>query len=156
MQRFLWGMLAGTLATLPMTAVIAAGRATRLLITPPPVQITARAQRKTGVGDDVTGPAFQARWLGAHFGFGGLLGALYALARPALPGNTLLAGLLYGLIAWAANYLGAMPALGLYPWPKDDSRGRTAVMVAAHFVFGLATALVARSLTQDRRSVRVK
>jgi hypothetical protein len=30
--------------------------------------------------------------------------------------------------------------MGLYPWPKDDSKSRMAVMIAAHAVFGVATA----------------
>ncbi|MHB1132558.1 MAG: DUF6789 family protein [Chloroflexota bacterium] len=150
MKRLVRGILAGTLATVPMTGVIATGRAARLLFTPPPVQITARVGDKAGITAQTSGPAFQASWLAAHFGFGAFLGGLYVLARPLLPGNTWIAGPLYGLLAWAANYLGAMPALGLYPWPKDDSRGRTAVMIAAHFVFGLATAVAARRLSRQQ------
>ena len=35
-----------------------------------------------------------------------------------------------------------MPALGLYPWPKEDRPSRVAVMIAAHFVYGGVTSAV--------------
>ncbi|MBI4495122.1 MAG: hypothetical protein HY690_20295 [Chloroflexi bacterium] len=152
MNQLARGVLAGVLATLPMTAVIAAGRWARLLWTPPPVEITARAQQQTGVGQRLPEPAFQVSWLAAHLGYGAACGLVYTLARRLLPRSPLAAGLAFGGAVWGVSYLGLMPALGLYPWPEQDSRSRTGVMIAAHGVYGMALAEAARRLS--RRDAR--
>ncbi len=140
------GALAGVIATGFMTPVIAAGRALRLLGTPPPEQITANAAERVGVEPERDEPAFQLGWLAAHAGYGAACGAIYVAVRPVLPTSTPVAGLLFGGAAWLTSYYGVLPALRLYPWPKDDSNTRLAVMVVAHAVFGLSLADAERRL----------
>jgi hypothetical protein len=146
MKRVARGALAGLLATVPMSLWMLLARALGLLVVPPPAQITANVEEKTGARDDLPRQGFGARWVLSHFAYGALLGAVYAFARPALPRRTAVAGLLYGATMWAGNYLGLMPALGLYPWPSEDSRSRTLVMVIAHLLFGSAASAADRLL----------
>jgi hypothetical protein len=140
MKRLVVGAFAGLTATFPMSIVIAIGRWTRMLWTPPPKQITASAAKRAGVDPDPSPEAFTAGWIAAHFGYGAACGAVYALAKPVLPSAPPIAGLVFGGAVWGVSYLGIMPALGLYPWPEDDSKSRIAVMIAAHAVFGVVTA----------------
>lgn len=155
-DRRVRGAGAGLLATLPMTLVIAAARATGLLRTPPPAQITRNAAARAGVPARAGSTGFRVGWLAAHAGFGAASGVGYALVRPLLPKRVGIAGLLYGLALWVLAYVGVMPALRLYPWPGEDSRSRGAVMIAAHAVFGLALAETDRRLAtaQNRHSAR--
>jgi uncharacterized membrane protein YagU involved in acid resistance len=141
------GAIAGLIATGLMTAVIAGGRALRLLNTPPPAQITANLAERAGVDPEEDHLAFRLVWLAAHGGYGVACGAGYVAARPILPRSTALAGLVYGSVIWGASYFGLMPALGLYPWPEDDTKSRLGVMMLAHVVFGVSLAEVERRLT---------
>jgi hypothetical protein len=148
MDGLMLGGLAGLAATLPMTAVIAGGRAAGWLYTPPPAQIAGTAAAKAGVRPEPAEPAFTVGWLAAHFGYGAACGALYAALRPLLPPADPVAGLGYGLAVWAVSYPGLMPGLGLYPPPPADRRSRTAVMLAAHAIFGLALAAADRQVAR--------
>jgi hypothetical protein len=140
-RRLFIGGNAGLIGTIAMSLVIAAAKALQLIYEPPPRQITLNFHRKTGVLDRVSSPeGLTASWVGAHIGYGATGGALYAAIRPLIPLSAPVAGLVYGCLVWAASYLGLMPAFGLYPWPKDDSSSRRFAMIAAHAVYGVATA----------------
>ena len=136
------GALAGLAATVPMTLVFAVGKATGLLRTPPPRQITAAVERETGVRDDLGESAISARWIAAHLAYGAVCGVLFRGARAVLPANSTAAGLAFGGVVWGVSYGLLMPALGLYPSLRRDSRSRTAVTIIAHAVFGIALARV--------------
>jgi hypothetical protein len=142
MQTLVRGALAGLGATVPMTLVIAAGRASGLLHTPPPEEITENVAEHAGENPDRRSPAFQAAWLAAHAGYGAACGIAYALARPLLPRSEMVAGLLFGGAVWGVSYIGVMPALELYPQVDEDTPQRAAVMIAAHAVFGTSLAAV--------------
>ncbi len=134
-----------------MTLVIAAGRATGLMRTPPPKQITANAEAAVGI-DARRDEAFTARWMIAHLAYSVGCGALYGalptresgVSQSAVP-----AGLAFGGAVWAVSYCVVMPALGIYPWPWHDDRSRAAVMVAAHGVYGAALAKASSRLDAD-------
>lgn len=150
MRQAIGGALAGLLATAPMTAVIYAGRQAGLLWNPPPRQIAGRVLRRVRGRGRMPRPAFQASWLAAHFGYGSAAGVLYSLLRRLLPGRPALAGLAFGEGVWAASYLGVMPGMRLYPRPQQDTGSRTAVMIAAHAVYGIALAELFARLTGRR------
>jgi hypothetical protein len=130
-----------------MTLVILLGRQLRMLWIPPPVEITGKAVNRSGLDQDQSSDAFTAGWVAAHFGYGAACGAIYGVARPITPADSRIAGLLFGETVWAVSYLGIVPALGLYPWPKDDSKSRMAVMIAAHAVYGISTAKLDQNLS---------
>jgi hypothetical protein len=134
MKKTLRGALAGLAGTLLMTAVIYLGKALGLLQTPPPKEITARAESDVGMAPG--GSGFSLTWAAAHLGFGAAVGAMYPWVRGAFPGPPLAAGALYGLSVWFQAYVGVLPTLGLYPEPSEDNTSREAVMVAAHLVYG--------------------
>ena len=136
-ERIARGAVAGIGATLAMSMAMAAGRRAGLLRTPPPQEITRRGLRKVGVPvshDD----AGRVAWP-AHLAYGAVMGALFATGTRALPSTPpIVAGAAFGFGVWFASYVGMLPALGLMPAPTNDSRGRQATMVAAHFVYGAA------------------
>jgi hypothetical protein len=123
-----------------MSVVIALGRGFRLLWTPPPKQITKRAADRVGIETQPSSDEFTVGWIAGHFAYGAGCGAVYSVVRPILPGPVAVKGLIFGGAVWAVSYFGYIPALGLYPWPKDDSKSRMTVMIAAHAVYGLVTA----------------
>ena len=88
--------------------------------------------------------------LAAHFAYGAATGALYGLLRP---GDGVAAGAGYGLLVWAASYLGWIPALAvLAPATRHPAR-RNRLMLAAHLVWGAATALTMRELERAEAEV---
>jgi uncharacterized membrane protein YagU involved in acid resistance len=144
--------LAGFLATAPMTLVIFGGRALRLLRTPPPVQITANAQWRLAndedAPEDIPGSVFQASWLLSHFSYGASCGSLYPLLDPLLLRPLVLRGLAYGLAVRGVSYINLMPQLRLYSPVREDRLSRTAVMIAAHVVYGVALSVLERQLVR--------
>jgi uncharacterized membrane protein YagU involved in acid resistance len=140
METLARGALAGLAATVPMTAVIGAGRVAGLMETPPPVEITEIVAQQAGEDPDRQSPEFQAAWLAAHVGYGTACGVIFAAIRPVLPRSDLAAGLLFGAAVWSVSYISLMPSLNLYPSAQDDSNSRKAVMIAAHAVFGASLA----------------
>jgi uncharacterized membrane protein YagU involved in acid resistance len=144
--------LAGFLAAAPMTLVIFGGQTLGLLRTTPPVQITANVQQKLTTIEDasehIPEPVFQASWLLSHFSYGAGCGVLYSRLRPLLPRPLALQGLAYGLAVWGVSYINLMPNLRLYPPVRDDRRSRTAVMIAAHAVYGVALSVLERQLVR--------
>lgn len=151
MYRIIGGSLGGMGATAAMSAVMLGGKATGLLRTPPPKEITGRAGRQAGVPpQQVPKSAFDLTWVAAHLGMGMGCGAVFGLTRALWPRSDVRAGLLYGGLVWAVNYLGVLPAAGLYPWPSEDSNSRTAVMVASHAIFGVSLAKLESHLDGPR------
>lgn len=149
MNRLLAQGTAGAGATGFMTLVIGAAKRLGLFENPPPAEITRRAAAKTDASATVVNrdqPEFGVTWGLAHATFGTLSGILYAQLQPHLPDAPVPMGLLYGGAVWAVNYLGIMPALGLYPAPKRDTRDRTVVMIMAHAVYGVSLALLLQRL----------
>ena len=146
------GLIAGALATLPMTIVILVSRRFGLFRTLPPEQIARNAADEVGLEELEHNPAFGPIWLVLHEAFGAGCGALYqASAAPLLPPR-ITGGILYGLAVWAVNYLGIMPALGLFPSIKRAGRRRTAVMIVAHLVYGATLALLSPARRRGARS----
>lgn len=141
------GAVAGFLATVPMTIVMLAGHR-RLPATQryrlPPRLITERAAARSPLSHGRPG---SLSTLAAHFGFGAATGAVYAAGQTELqrqyPAST---GIGYGLIVWAASYLGWVPAMGLMPPATQQPAARNAMMIAAHIVWGAALGVAIKAL----------
>ena len=141
MSRLLVGAVAGTVATVSMSATMGAAKGAKLLGEPPPRKIT-----RAAVPELARHPlALDAATWATHFGFGASMGALYSLAlgarRPSLA-----SGVLLGSAVWAVSYMGWVPAMGIMRPPSEDRPGRPASMLTAHWVFGSTLAQVLRML----------
>ena len=145
-NRLVRGALAGVVATVPMSLVVAAGSAAGPLRDPPPEQISATAAWKAGLRDDLTGASFSVAWMAGHLAYGGACGALYGALRPALPEDRVAAGLVWGGGVWAVSYGLLMPAMGLYPPPSRQDPARSAWMLVAHAVYGVALEIADRRI----------
>ncbi|MHB1006445.1 MAG: DUF6789 family protein [Chloroflexota bacterium] len=146
MDRLLRGALSGLGATLPMTLVLGLGRLVGAMVVLPPAQVTANVAERAGVHNAGSSQGFTLSWLAAHFGLGAVLGVLYSLARPSMPRPPALAGLAFGAAVYLVSYVGVMPALDLYPSPRQDRPGRVVTMPLAHVVFGVTLGLLERQL----------
>lgn len=89
-----------------------------------------------------TMPAHYAYGAGAGLGYG-LLRAGAAGAPPALLGTA------WGLALWAASYQGWLPAAGIIPATTDRPRPQRVAPIAAHVVYGLATAYAFEALSAE-------
>jgi hypothetical protein len=81
--------------------------------------------------------------LGAHFAYGAATGALYHLLRPA---DGVASGAGYGLLVWAASYLGWIPGLAILEPATRHPLRRNGLMLIAHLVWGASLALTIREL----------
>jgi uncharacterized membrane protein YagU involved in acid resistance len=144
--RLALGGIAGFVATMAMTSAMA--RMHRFLpererYPLPPREIT---ERVIGGSDE----AVRDTAMVAHFVYGGACGALVAAAGAATGPA---AGAASGAAIWAGSYFGWVPALGILKPASDHPTGRNALMVAAHLVWGAATALAIRELRFARRTI---
>ncbi len=153
MNRFLRGLLAGTLATVPMTLVM---QSLHRWPYPerdalPPDQITqsiaGEVRARTGVGESLDEAQTQALTLVNHFGFGAALGGVYALISPHIRAHPAFKGAAWGLIVWGFSYGGWLPAAHILPPATRQSRRRNLLLIAAHLVWGVSNALVTERLT---------
>jgi hypothetical protein len=73
------------------------------------------------------------------------MGAAYAVLgrRLALPRAS--GGAAFGLLVYAAGYAGWLPAFGILPPPHRRPVGRNGLLIAAHLVWGTATAICSRN-----------
>jgi len=143
LERAMFGALAGVVATLAMTAAMRRFHGTlpadeRYPL--PPREIIDSLEA------DVDEQHLRDKTLLAHFGYGGLTGALFALL-PAFGGS----GILYGLAVWAASYLGWIPAAGILKPAYRHPLRRNIVMAAAHVVWGLTLSSSVKELEGARR-----
>lgn len=151
MNALLAGSLAGFAATAPMTVVMEL-MYRRLPIREqyplPPRQITMEVAEETGLETHLDEGHRQSLTLSAHFAYGAAAGALYAPLSRKLP--PLVGGVGFGLAVWAGSYLGWLPAVGLLLPATEHPPRRTALMIAAHVVWGAATGLLLKRLDRNR------
>jgi uncharacterized membrane protein YagU involved in acid resistance len=116
----------------------------------PPRTITMRLAQKADVDDQLDEDDRDRLSLTAHFAMGTAAGAIFGLLPRRQPATTITAGAGYGLAVWAGNYLGLLPATGLLSPATRHPPRRTALMIAAHLVWGTALG-AALSLVPERR-----
>lgn len=146
MKTLLLSSLAGCIATVPMTWAMQAmyRRLPRRERYPlPPRQITMGVAEKTGVKNDLSQKNRTRLTLLSHYAVGTAAGAVYGAVAHRIPLPAPLAGAAFGLSVWAGNYLGLLPALGLLPPATEHPPRRTALMIAAHLVWGVSTGIIA-------------
>lgn len=143
MKNWITGLLAGSLATAPMSAVMVwmhhrLPRHERYPL--PPAQITARiaaqAAEKAEMAEHLDSTRLRAATVLAHFGFGATTGVFYAEVRKYLPGPPAVQGMLFGLGVWTSFYLGLLPAAGILSPATEHPARRNALMIVAHLIWG--------------------
>ena len=152
--KLLIGGIAGFAGTLAMTAAMRRMHARlpakeRYPLTPREIVDSGAKQ----LGAELPDRPARDLTLAAHFAYGALVGAMIAAMNPDMKKKT---GAAAGAAVWAASYMGWIPAVGtLEPATKHPPR-RNALMVAAHLVWGAATAAAMRELRLARRSIFAK
>ncbi len=153
--RCLAGAIAGLMATLPMTAVMIAGKRhlpRRSQDPLPPVQITQNALRAVDLDDELSREEELALTAVNHFAFGASAGALYGpLCRANSAVDAMTSGCIYGLGVWTTSYLGWLPVTGLYRSVVDETPERNALMIVAHLVWGASLGLAAHVIADGHR-----
>ena len=145
MQRIVFGALAGLAATMVMTGAMRhlfgqVGPENRYPL--PPREIT---ERVVPAGQEAH---LQTGTMLAHFGYGALAGAIFALLP--LPR---MSGVPYGIAVWALSYLGWIPAVGILKPATRHPRERNLLMLAAHFVWGAALEAGLRELESSAQEI---
>lgn len=144
--RLLVGAIAGIVGTAAMTATMR--RLRRALPADeryplPPREITERvlpAPSSARTAD---------RTVASHFGFGAVAGALLT----GLGNGGTRRGSVLGPAIWFASYFGWVPAAGILRPASSHPWRRNALMVAAHVVWGAATAATAKELLAARSTI---
>src|SRR5215213_1770248 len=154
MNRVLIGALAGLGATGPRTLAMKLmhGRLPREERYPlPPRQVTEGLAEKAGVNEHLDEEEREAATWVSHVAYGAACGALYgAVSGEKVDEHPLLAGAGFGLAVWAGSYLGWLPAAGVIAPATEHPPRRTALMIAAHAVWGATAAVVLERLSGDR------
>jgi len=146
------GLVAGAIATVPMSATM------QLMHrwpwperdSLPPHQITKRITAKLGIKKHLNHEQLTALTIANHFGFGGAMGGLYALFAPCIIAPPVVKGLVWGSLVWALSYLGWLPVAHILPPATEHSKRRNFLMIVAHLVWGVSTALLAESGQKDK------
>lgn len=152
MTRFLWGALAGLLATAPMTLTMKLMHES--LPEPeqyplPPRQVAMGVAEKAGLSEHLDESEREGLTWASHFAYGAACGAVYAPLARRVPLPPVLSGVSFGLAVWAGSYLGWLPAAGLISPATEHPPRRTAVMIAAHVVWGATAGLVVAQLPDE-------
>lgn len=166
MNRYLAGAVGGLLASVPMTLAMT-GLFRRLpeddQYPLPPREITDEVMRRAGYQGQLSEAQLTGLSLAAHFGYGGLTGALYPAVTDAVssgqlrrhPGYQLVFGGVYGVAIWAGSYLGWIPALRILGSATVQPSPRRRLMVGVHLIWGATAVLICEQLVrQDRLTVQ--
>jgi len=81
-----------------------------------------------------------------HYATGGTSGALYGVAAELAPKVTTAAGIPFGTAVWLAIDEAAVPLFGLAKGPTQYPVSTHAYALASHFVYGMTTECVRRTL----------
>ncbi|HEY3921491.1 MAG TPA: hypothetical protein VGL76_05195 [Gaiellaceae bacterium] len=150
MRLLFRGIAAGIVGTAAMTAVqLSAARLRgqplqtpvpkRWADAPAPAQVVKKAASAIGEPRLVTREDAPRVTNVVHWGYGTLLGVLYALAARALRPGAFSGGVGFGAGVWSASYAELVP-LGIYKPPWRYPAPELALDLGYHLVYGLAVA----------------
>lgn len=139
MNHMITGALAGLAATAPMTLAMEALHRhlpTHEQYPLPPRLITEKVTEEAGIATKLNEVDHKRLTWIAHFSYGAAAGALYAPLAKRMRLSPVTGGALYGLAVWAGSYMGLLPAAGILRPATEHPARRTALMIAAHMVWG--------------------
>jgi uncharacterized membrane protein YagU involved in acid resistance len=149
-SQLMKGALAGCVATVPMTAVmltLAAFVPEQEADPIPPRQVTREITSRAGLWQQADKEERAGLTTLAHFGFGAAAGALYGPFAGSVPAPPLLSGAAYGLLVWAANYAGWLPALDIVRPPSQKPDSQNAQLILSHLVWGASLGVLVDAMT---------
>jgi uncharacterized membrane protein YagU involved in acid resistance len=152
MNKFLVGAVAGLGATVPMTAAMEVMHSMLPEEEQYPLApriITMKAAEEVDLKGEMNETERTTATLVSHFAYGACVGALYAPLKEKIPLSPVVAGACYGLAVWAGSYLGLLPALGVLSPATEHPVRRTALMIAAHLVWGAALGATVPLVEED-------
>ncbi len=150
-SRMLIGAIAGFAGTLVMTAAMS--RLHRRLpgkerypLTPREIVDSSSEQLGVALSDEAAIDATTA----AHFLYGAATGSVLGAANVRIGPAT---GAMAGVAVWVASYLGWIPGAGILKPATAHPPRRNLLMIAAHMVWGAATARAMRELVLARETM---
>jgi uncharacterized membrane protein YagU involved in acid resistance len=146
--RLLLGGIAGFVGTMAMTAAMRRlhqrlPEKERYPLTPREIVDSTAEQMDVPLSSDAAKDVTTA----AHFAYGAACGSLLGAVAPGMGAAT---GAVAGAGVWLGSYLGWLPAAGILKPATDHPARRNGLMIAAHLVWGAATALSMRELVLIR------
>lgn len=150
-SRLLIGAIAGIAGTLVMTAAMR-----RMHEKLPPNERYPLTPREiidstAGKADiPIEGEQAKDATTAAHFAYGAASGALLGLANVAMGPVSGAAG---GVGIWLGSYMGWLPGARILKPATDHPPRRNLLMIAAHVVWGVATAKAMRELVAARETI---
>jgi uncharacterized membrane protein YagU involved in acid resistance len=167
------GSVAGTLATVPMTAAMEALRFALLgsrSETFPPKQVTRAIIKQAELQKALRPfgePGLIALTVVTHFGFGTFAGGLYGALQPLIKhqapsetspaprallhkGDTAAAatGAAFGLLVWSGSYFGWLPALGVVKPQGDHPIDKNIILSLSHIVWGASLGVMCNRMQE--------
>lgn len=152
-RALLKGTVAGFVATLPMTIFMLATQRflpKRQQYRLPPEMITSELAHRAHVSHHLNKRLVLGATLVSHFGYGAAMGAAYGPLHKRVPLPAVAQGVLFGLVVWAASYLGLLPLLGISASGDREPLRRNLMMIAAHTVWGAAMGATADMLFHEQ------
>jgi len=117
----------------------------------PPREVAMEVAEKAGVKHELDEPEREGLTWASHFAYGAACGAVYAPLARAVDVPPPLTGAAFGLAVWAGSYLGWLPAMDILRPATEHPPRRTALMIAAHVVWGVAAGVIVDQLSDGRR-----
>ena len=136
------GAAAGSFGTVPMTLFMFGAH--RLLpgwqkYALPPEKITEETAKRADI--QMNKPQLLGTSMVAHLGYGASMGSLYNVFAKRVELPPVVKGGVFGVVVWAASYLGWLPAANFSIAAPEEPVKRNALMIAAHIIWGVTTAL---------------
>ena len=154
-RALLQGGIAGLVATGPMSVFMLVTKRflpKRHQYALPPEIITGELAQRMHVRWHMNKMEVEAATVVSHFGYGAAMGTIYGASGKKLPLPSPVKGVLFGLIVWAASYLGMLPLIGMSESGQREPGRRNLLMIAAHVVWGVTLGLVAEALSEKLSS----
>lgn len=152
------GVVAGLLATLPMTATLAVFSQLAPIRRRPmlePRKITNRILAASHLNQtDAVRRHRNGVQVASHFAFGAAAGALYPVTTEMAPMPRWARGAMFGVGTYLASYAGWLPVSGLLAPPQRRPPSRNVALIAAHLCWGVSLDAIYDALGSARGARR--
>lgn len=147
LSRVLAGALSGVLSTVALTGLRKSLAAVGVVGRTAPEQVVRRLE-EVGLLDGWSPGARRALVVLAHLAYGTAIGASFGALRRTVGGggSEASAGAALGVLGWAANWAGVLPALGVHEPPWRSNTPKVLLPVVDHAFFGAVWGFLYRLL----------